>query len=117
MSCFKIGSLSLRIADAQNIVNVARVQSELCTKDLFFVSYEFSYEKYSEIFPEMFEPSFCASEKIPQNSRQISHQISLRKIKKKSPTSFCRSAGREYRRIPENGTGAGRARSREGNPQ
>ena len=35
--------------------------------------------------------------KIPQNSRQISHQISqisLRKIKKNSPTSFCTSAGR-----------------------
>ena len=29
-----------------------------------------------------FEPLFCVSEKIPQNSRQISRQISLAKIKK-----------------------------------
>ena len=75
------------------LVKVARLQSELCTKD-FFLSYEFSYEKCPDIFPEIFEPSFCGSEKILQNSRQISHQISLRKIIKNSPTSFCRSAGR-----------------------
>ena len=31
----------------------------------FFLSHEFSYEKCSEIFPEMFEPLFCGSEKIP----------------------------------------------------
>ena len=38
--------------------------------------------------------------KSPENSLQISHknfQISLRKIKKNSPTSFCRSAGRRFR--------------------
>ena len=38
----------------------------------FFWSCEFSYEKCSEIFPEIFEPVYCGSEKIPQNSRQIS---------------------------------------------
>ena len=43
---------------------VARLQSEFCTKDLFS-SHEFSYEKCSEIFPEIFEPLFCGSEKIP----------------------------------------------------
>ena len=38
-------------------VKVARLQSEFCTKD-FFSSHEFSYEKCSEIFPEIFEPLF-----------------------------------------------------------
>ena len=38
---------------------------------------------------------YCGSEKIPQNSRQTSRKISFPKIiLKKSPTSFCRSAGR-----------------------
>ena len=63
---------------------VARLQSEFCTKD-FFLSYEFSYENCPEISPGNFEPLFCGSEKILQNSRQNSHQIaqiSLRKIKK-----------------------------------
>ena len=42
-----------------------------------------------------FEPLFCGSaKKIPQNSRQISLRISLRKIQRNSLTSFCRSAGR-----------------------
>ena len=45
------------------IVKVARVQSELCTKD-FFLNYEFSYEKCSEIFPEVFEPLYFGSERI-----------------------------------------------------
>ena len=43
---------------------MAHLQSEFCTKD-FFSSYEFSYEKCSDIFPEFFEPLFCGSEKIP----------------------------------------------------
>ena len=47
-----------------HFVKVARLQSEFCTKD-FFSSHEFSYEKCSEIFPEIFEPLFCGSEKIP----------------------------------------------------
>ena len=79
---------------------VACLQNEFCTKDFFLASYEFSYEKCSEIFPEIFEPLFCGSEKIRENSLQISHsiiQISLRKIQKNSPTSFCRSAGRTFR--------------------
>ena len=42
-----------------------------------------SHEKCSEISPEIFEPLFCGPEKIPQNSRQISHEISLTKINKK----------------------------------
>ena len=43
---------------------MARLQSEFCTKD-FFSSHKFSYEKCSENFPEIFEPLFCGSEKIP----------------------------------------------------
>ena len=46
--------------------------------------------------PRNFGALFGGSEKIPQNSRQISHNISLPKILKKSPTSFCRSAGRSF---------------------
>ena len=57
-----------------------------------FLSYDLSYEECSEIFPEYFEPLVCGSEKIPQNSRQISHQISLRKIKK-SPTNSAGAQG------------------------
>ena len=34
-------------------------------RKIFFSSHEFSYEKCSEIFPEIFEPLFCGSEKIP----------------------------------------------------
>ena len=56
-------------------IKVARLQSEFCTKDFFFSSYEFSHEKCSEISPEMFEPLFCGSAKIPQNCRQISCKI------------------------------------------
>ena len=33
-------------------------------------------------FPEFFEPLFCVSEKIPQNSRKISRRMSLPKIEK-----------------------------------
>ena len=44
------------------IIKVARLQSEFCTKE-FFSSYEFSYEKCSEIFPEFFEPLFCGVRK------------------------------------------------------
>ena len=62
------------------------------TKD-FFGAANF-LTKMLRNFPEIFEPLFCGFEKIPQNSRQISHEISLPKIKSKSPTSFCKGAGR-----------------------
>ena len=45
-------------------------------------------------FGQIVEPLFCGSEKIPQNSRQISRKVSLPKIKTNSPTSFCRGAGK-----------------------
>ena len=44
---------------------------------MFFSRHEFSHEKCSEIFPDFFKPLFCGFEKIPQNSHQISRQISL----------------------------------------
>ena len=42
-------------------------------RKIFFELYEFSYERCSEIFPEIFEPLFCGSEKILENSLRISH--------------------------------------------
>ena len=77
-----------------HLVKVASLQSDFLAR-FFFLSYELSYEKCFENFPDIFEPLFCGSEKILQNSCQICHQMSLRKIKKKSPTSFCRSAAAE----------------------
>ena len=69
----------------------------------FFSGHEFSHEKCSEIFPKLLSLTFVGPKKsrkipakFPQNSRQISRQISLPKIKNKSPTSFCRSARRTY---------------------
>ena len=50
-------------------VKAARLQREFCTK--IFLSYEFSYEKCSEISPEFFEPLFCVSEKNPAKSRKF----------------------------------------------
>ena len=66
---------------------VACLQSEFCTK--YFLSYEVSYEKCFESFPKVLTLYSVGLKKPPQNSRQIS----LQKLKK-SPTSFCRSAGR-----------------------
>ena len=68
------GATSKTSKIVQKSVKAVRLQSEFCTKDLCS-SYEFSYEKCSEIFPEIFEPLFCGSEK--------SH-----KIPAKFPTKF-----------------------------
>ena len=76
---------------------MARLQSEFLPERIFG-GYEFSHEKCSEVFPENVEPLFCGSKKIPRNSRQISHEISVPKIKKNSPMSFCRGAGRTHSR-------------------
>ena len=85
--------------DHAHFLRVARLQSEFCTKD-FFLSYEFSYEKCSEIFPEFFEPLFCGSEKIPgkfpPNFPLNFPNFPAKNQKKKSPTSFCRSAGTTF---------------------
>ena len=76
-----------------HIIEVARLQGELCTKYID-LSYEFSYEKCSEIFPEIFEPSFCGSESRKTPAKSPS-KIPCEKSEK-SPTNFCRSAGRTY---------------------
>ena len=72
---------------------VARLQSEFCTEDFFFELRIF-LRKMLRYLPRNFCASILWVRKIPQNSRQISHQISRIKISKISPTSFCRSAGR-----------------------
>ena len=61
--------------------------------DIFLSRHEFSHEKASENFPDIFEPLFCGSEK----SRQIHAKFPANvppKYQKNSPTSICRSTGR-----------------------
>ena len=61
-----------------------------------FFELRISYEKCSEIFPEMFEPLFCGLEnptKFPANF-PLNFPNLPAKNQKNSPTSFCRSAGR-----------------------
>ena len=62
--------------------------------EILFSKSEFAHENCSEILPDFLEPLFCGPKQIPQNSRQMSHKIPLQKIKKHSPTSFCRHAGK-----------------------
>ena len=64
-----IHSRSYISVTAYKIVRVAHLQSEVCTK-YFFQARIFSREMLRN-FPENFEPLFCGSEKIPQNSRQV----------------------------------------------
>ena len=71
-------------------LKVARLYNEV----RFFAGYEISDEKCCEFFPQKFEPLFCGSKKNPAKFPPNSCKISLPKIKKKSPKSFCRSAGR-----------------------
>ena len=53
---------------------------------MFFLSYKLPYEKCSDIFPDIFEPLFCGSEKSP-------------KIPAKFPTKFpCQESKRIHRR-------------------
>ena len=53
-------------------VRVARLQNEVGTKDVFRGTNFLM--KNSQIFPEIFEPLFCGSKKIPKNSCQISRK-------------------------------------------
>ena len=48
-------------------LKVARLQSEFCTKD-FFRATNFLTKNAPKISPEIFEPLFCGSEKIPGKS-------------------------------------------------
>ena len=72
---------------------MACLQSEVGTKD-FFRGTNFLTENAPKFSPKFLKPLFVG-QKNPQNSRQISCKNSLPKIKRKSPTSFCRSAGRK----------------------
>ena len=60
--------LPIRVTTEQclRIVRVARLQNEVCTKDIF------QAKRSSEVFPKSFEPFFCGSTKIPRNSCQNS---------------------------------------------
>ena len=78
---------------------MAHLQSEFCTKVFFSSSYEFSHERCSENFPEFFEPLFCGSEKIPTKFPPNFPLNFPAKNRKKSPTSFCRSAWRRFWRM------------------
>ena len=61
-----------------------------------FLELRIFYEGCSEMCPEMFEPLFCGSEKFPLNSRQISRQISLRKIKENHRRASAGAQGEKY---------------------
>ena len=75
-------------------IRVARLQNKVGTK-VFFQGTNFLMKNAPKLSPKFLSLDFVAPKRIPQNSHQISCQISLPKIKKKnSPTSFCRSAGR-----------------------
>ena len=56
-------------------------RATFATKD-FFGATNFLTKNAPEFSQNFFEPLFCGSEKIPQNSRQIPHESSLPKIKK-----------------------------------
>ena len=73
------------------IVRAARLQNEVDTTYLFEA--QIFSRKMLRNFPRTFLSLFLCPEN-PRNSRQISNEISLQKIKKNSPTSFCRRAGR-----------------------
>ena len=62
-----------------NDIRVARLQNEVGTK-CFFSRHGFSHEKCSEFFLPKNEPLFCASEKIPQNSRRKNSLPIIKKI-------------------------------------
>ena len=51
-------------------------------RDIFFRATQFLMKNAPNLCPKCLSLYFCGSEKIPQNCRQISHKISLPKIKK-----------------------------------
>ena len=77
-------------------VRVARLQSEFCTKDFFWATNFLT--KNAPKFPPKFLSLYSVGQK---NSRQIPAKFPTKFLKfpcekkKKSPTSFCRSAGRK----------------------
>ena len=94
--CMKLPQNSLKVP--WQCLKVARLQSEFCTKDFFrATNFLTKNAMLSENFPEMFDPLFCGSEKIPGKfppNFPLNFRNFPAKNQKKSPTSFCRSAGR-----------------------
>ena len=74
---------------------MARLQNEVGAK-YFFGATNFLTKNAPKISPIFLSLLMLWVRKLPQNSRQNSRQISLPKLKNKSPTSFCRSAGRTH---------------------
>ena len=64
-------------------VKVARLQSEFWHEIFFLRGTNFLTKNAPKFPPKFLSLCFVGPKKIPQNSRQISHQISLPKIKKK----------------------------------
>ena len=79
----------------QKSARVARLQNEVGTKAFFFEARICSHEKCSEIFPKFFEPSFVDQKKSRKIPAKFPAKFPKQKIKKDSPTSFCRRAGRK----------------------
>ena len=75
---------------------VGGTSAERSLHERFFRATKFLTKNALKFSPIFFEPLFCGSKKLPQNSRQISCPITLPKMKRKSPTSFCRTAGRNF---------------------
>ena len=90
--------MSMTKLRSEHLLKVARLQSEFCTKDFFRATNFFTKNapKFSPKFlTEIFEPLFRGSEKSRKIPSKFPTEFSKFPCeKKKSPTSFCRSAGR-----------------------
>ena len=98
LSVFCFFSRILRVRKVRKVLGVfrrvARLQNEVGTKD-FFRATNFLTKNAPKFSPK-FLSLYLWVRKNPQNPRQNFRQISLPKIKKKSPTSFCRIARRMF---------------------
>ena len=95
-TCGLLGSFVKGIS-RHKMLTVARLQSEFCTKDFFFEPRIF-LRKMLRNFPRNFGAFVLwvrkNSRKIPAEFPTKFPKFPCKKIKKKSPTSFCRIAGR-----------------------
>ena len=87
---------AIQNSQSMQVVKVARLQSEFCTKD-FFRATNFLTKNAPKFSPKCL--SLCSvgqkkSQKIPSKFPTKFSKFPCEKSKKKSPTSFCRSAGR-----------------------
>ena len=70
-----------RKGSSSALISWGGTSAEQSWHEMFFCSrHELSHEKCSEMLPEMFEPSFCESEKIPRSVRQISRKCPSQKL-------------------------------------